>query len=231
MLTFSLVQVSNLAQLADTLTWNMTQIPYLCKLMNFHIQMNTVLKLEAWLRRPSFTWITAEEETAIKSTMRGARILTTIYRSLCVTIVSLFAIFPLIDKNSGEEKKLPLPMWFPFDVQNHYHAVWSYEVFGICISAWANTNLDSLSVMLITLTVCQFRMLTKRLRNVGKGTEDVVRDEVVQKELKECIILYNDITRLVELMETTFSNGIFVQFICGVFVICMTGFRMMVVSY
>nr|ALR72554.1 odorant receptor OR9 [Colaphellus bowringi] len=231
MLTFSLIHITSLVQVSETLSFNLTQLAYLCKLLNFQIHSKRLLELEDFLRKTTLTNVTVEEEAIIRNTMKGSRRLATVYRSLCVIIVFLYALFPLIDENSGDEKKLPLPMWFPFDTNNHFGKVWFFEIFSIAIGAWTNSNLDVICVTMITLTTCQFNIMNSRLSNLRKSTDDVEEEDTVQKALKECVIHYNDIISFQILVETTFSLSIFGQFVFSVLVICMTGFQMLVISF
>ncbi|XP_023012171.2 putative odorant receptor 85d [Leptinotarsa decemlineata] len=230
-LTFSITQLSNLVKLSEALLFNSTQIAFVCKLLNFNLQHRSMLKLEEFLRQPTLTKVTEEEDNIIRHYVRGVRRIGLIFRVLCVVVVIFYALFPLMDRNPDGSKKLPLPIWLPFDSNKYYHTIWFSEVLSIAVGAWINSNIDILSYTLMTLGTAQFEILKNRLRNLVKTSNEFVEEDLVLEKMKQCVIHFNDINRLIDLIEKTLSNGIFVQFLCSVIFICMTGFQILVISF
>ncbi|KAG5891117.1 hypothetical protein JTB14_022230 [Gonioctena quinquepunctata] len=208
MLIFSLTQLSDLVKLSEALYFSSTQIAFISKLLNFNLRRKSMLELEDFLRLPSLTQVTDEEESIIREQIKGVRRIGVIFRVSCVGVVLFYGLFPLLDETSDGSKKLPLQLWFPFDSRKYYYELWFLEVLSVAIGAWINSNIDVLSYTLTTLATAQFGILKSRLRNVVKTTNYPEDDDIVFEELRGCVIHHNDIIRLARETKASFKSRI-----------------------
>ncbi|CAH1108941.1 unnamed protein product [Psylliodes chrysocephalus] len=123
------------------------------------------------------------------------------FRVLCVFVVIFYGLFPILDKNPEETKKLPLPLWFPFEIDKSYYFIWFMTVLSICIGAWTNSNIDILTIMLITLATAQFEILKKRLRSIVPINDEHMDERLLMRKLKDCVIHFNDINRAIKSLK------------------------------
>ncbi|XP_060522986.1 odorant receptor 67a-like [Cylas formicarius] len=229
MLAFVMRPNQNLTKISETFLFSMTQIAFLSKLFNFILKKGNMALIERALREATFAAASAIEINVMERYATKNRIVAKVYRTLCMGCVLLYGIFPMIDARGNENKKIyPLPGLFPFDPDNYYVVVYLVEITSIAIGAWMNSTIDILFIILATVGTAQFAILGDRIRAVTSGTN--YRDGLVERRLKRCVAHHHELLKLVDLIENTFSNGIFVQFFCSVVVICLTGFQMIVIS-
>lgn len=124
-----------------------------------------------------------------------------IYRILCFLVLLFYGLYPFFDKNADGSMKLPLPLSFPFDTQNYYFVVYSLSIFSMFIGAWTNSNIDILTIMLVTLGTSQLEILKYKLDKVILA-RTTAPDEIIQRKLKEHAEHLKDIYRLVLYTES-----------------------------
>lgn len=145
-----------------------------------------MLQLEEKLNQERFTQLSLEEQHLLNRMVKFGRSVASIYRFLCLQVVIFYAVYPFFDsRNADGSRKLPLPMQFPFNANNYYYEVYCISMLSLSIGAWTNSNIDILTIMLITLGTAQMEVLKMRLEKVipqGKN----VPDGIIQGNLKEC---------------------------------------------
>ncbi|XP_050512845.1 odorant receptor 94a-like [Diabrotica virgifera virgifera] len=227
-------QLSDLIKISEVLLFCMTQSAFVCKLVNFIVYKNNMFIIEKHLQNPLLTYLNKEEEKLVKDYVDNVRILAKIFRILCTGVVLFYGLYPILDHEPGEIKKLPLPVWVPFDTEKYYVYIWFVIMLSLSIGAWTNSNIDILTISLITLATVHTEILKERFRKSAEYTLNTGNRTAIEspkQKIIKCIIHYNAIYSFVLDIEKTFSKGIFVQFLCSVLVICLTGFQMLVISF
>ncbi|XP_076256836.1 odorant receptor 85b-like [Rhynchophorus ferrugineus] len=225
-LAFVAVHWSNMIKLSETLLFSMTQIAFLSKLFNYMIKKQNCVKIELMLSDPLFTDITADQRYIFNNNISSVNRVAYIYRILCFFAVLLYGLFPFLD-TAAEEKVYPIPCLFPFNPDNYYTPVYLAEILSIAIGAWLNSTIDIFFCIMITVGKSQFEILSNK---IGETTHHIENHSLTEKLLKSCIKYHQGLLRYNTLVETTFSDGIFVQFLCSVAVICLTGFQMLIIE-
>lgn len=198
MIAFVFHQLSDLTKVSEVLLFSCTQFAFICKLSNFIWHKNNMLQLEQALRNRRFTHLTKEEQTILNSYVSEIRHLAKIYRVLCFGVVLFYGLFPFVDRDAEGNKKLPLPLWFPFNPFNYYNEIHFMTILSIAVGAWTNSNIDILNIMMIMLGTAQIEILKNRYEKVIPFPFHGELDELsVRHELKECVKHFNDIERFV----------------------------------
>ncbi|KAJ8960291.1 hypothetical protein NQ318_004016, partial [Aromia moschata] len=231
-LIFCYLHYSDFSIFSETLSMIITMIAYLCKLTNFISQSGTLVELERILDNPIFTSVSKDEEIILKHHTRSLRIITNIYRTLCILTVVFYFTNSFIDSDRQNGLKLPLPAWFPFETRDHYYKVYFLQLVTMIVAVWFNLAMDLLLVKLLALGEAEFEVLKHRLRNITSRDEDekIGFDHLVEKRLRKCIFHHEHNLRFVALTENVFSLGVLVQFMCSVLVTCLNGFYILVIS-
>ena len=71
---------------------------------------------------------------------------------------------PFID--ATRKGALPLPGWFPYDIQKYYSVTFFLQVVSVIISAYGNTGIDILTWKLISIASAQFEILKQNLEEI-----------------------------------------------------------------
>ncbi|KAJ8913713.1 hypothetical protein NQ315_007430 [Exocentrus adspersus] len=227
LVTYSCLQFDDPTKLSEILLFCMTQFAFLNKLTNLIASKRKLLQLEVRLTNPVFTTVTDVEKSILQKHVSNGKLLAKLYRALCFLVVLFYALFPFLDDRSETEYKYPLPCWFPFDEDKYYYQVFFVEIWSIAVSAFVNSSMDVLTIMMMIVATAEFKILNRKLRTAfGAG-----KDDAVAGRFRECVLFYEELLSLVAHIEATFSRGIFIQFFCSVMVICLTGFQMLVISF
>lgn len=72
------------------------------------------------------------------------------------------------------EKKLPLSVWLPFDVQKHYYAVYLMQCIDGTIGSHFMVGTDALLISFIIFGICQLKILNHSMSNL-ESLEDLIR--------------------------------------------------------
>lgn len=196
-ITFMFTQLSNLVKVSEVLLFSCTQFAFICKLMNFIWHKQELVKLEGFLLNIRFNYLTPEQEKILNSYVNEIKHLAKIYRILCFAVVLFYGLFPYLDMDENGNKKLPLPMWFPFNPYHYYNAIHVMSILSIAVGAWTNSNIDVLNIMMITLGTAQIEILKDKFKNIiaNPNTHEVLDEVSIQSSLRECVIHFNDIGR------------------------------------
>ncbi|CAG9857887.1 unnamed protein product [Phyllotreta striolata] len=201
----------DLVKLCENLLFFVTELAFVCKLINIVVLKDRLWLLERQLSELSQREFTEEEKKLIDRTVQEARKFTHSFRWLCYAVVLFYALVPLIDQEEGNRKS-PLPIWVPFDLQEHYFYAWFFSISALSVGAFTNSNIDILTILYITIGTSQFEVLKRRFTAVVEfveGTEEV-DEEAVKARLRECVIYFDDVY--------------------SALTICMTGFQLLIIE-
>lgn len=186
-------QVSNITKASNILLYLMTHIAFVSKMTNFALNKHQMCLVDDILNNPIFKTVSLRETEIIVNSMVSSKYLSVVFRFLCVGVVLFYGIYPVIDISS--ENMYPLDLWYPFDPNGYYSTIILFEVSLIALGAWTNSNIDILTIKLISLGTAQIEILKKKLKSLVNNMEEVVTDEIVNTRLKHCIEHYSLILR------------------------------------
>jgi hypothetical protein len=238
---------NDLSKISETLHYFMTVLTYVYKLQNFLARRRNLLDIEDRLKEPVFYGFSLDQLRQLKSEIDSCRTVGKLFRIMCVGAVGLYALVPFLDKNKA--MNLPIPGWFPYNVTKYYSPTYAFQMIGVGMTAYVNSTIDILTWMLMTVASAQFNILKENLKNIDYrfGKEDGQK-KIIENNFNNCVkhhkaiveydffyfFFYNSnlivCCSFVCKIEYTFSNGIFLQFLASVVIICATGFLMIIVK-
>lgn len=196
MLAYIISRISYLKEISENLFFSVTQFAFICKLTNFMFHGEKLRNIEQQLKQKRFTQLSLHEEKLVMDLIDFGRDLAKIFRVLCFLVVFFYALFPFFDKNSDGSMKLPLPMSFPFKPEDYYYPIYCASIAAIIVAASTNSNIDILTVMLISLGTGQVEVLKHRFENlIPPGLKEP--EEIVLEKLKENVRHLDDIYRYI----------------------------------
>ncbi|KAJ8925734.1 hypothetical protein NQ315_009582, partial [Exocentrus adspersus] len=217
--------------LSETVTFLMTHLAYVTKIVILCLYRENIFLLEGILRNPVVAELeTPREENLVKQNLKYGRLFTNLFKMSAAITVSIHAVYPLIDYKRSGRKNLLYSMWLPFNQYNHYGKVYSFEIILIICTSWLDVTLVALNILLMDLCAIQFKLLKNRLIRISTNfsANYAVDDTIRMQKLRKYIIHQNYVYRCSSLVEETFSVGVFVQIVCGVLVICFGLFKSLV---
>lgn len=246
--------VDNLSEVTAILYYLITQSAYLIKLANFLIQRHKLPHLEEHLKHYiSYKFYKIFGHEGLDSIIKVC-VFTGMYFRVCVTVVLVFYILvPLV--SSGV--LLPFAGWMPVSKEDYRAIIFTVQICCYFVSAYTNSSIDIYSAYYISIGVGELRLVKSALMNIDytMGDDGVCKafhnesnpdlkkqygeDDGFQEKnepklpastLREVLVLHKHAITLINMIENTFSYGIFVQFLASIAVICLTGFQMLVVS-
>ncbi|CAH1373873.1 unnamed protein product, partial [Tenebrio molitor] len=219
---------NDLSKISETLHYFMTVLTYVYKLQNFLARRRNLLDIEDRLKEPVFYGFSLDQLRQLKSEIDSCRTVGKLFRIMCVGAVGLYALVPFLDKNKA--MNLPIPGWFPYNVTKYYSLTYAFQMIGVGMTAYVNSTIDILTWMLMTVASAQFNILKENLKNIDYrfGKEDGQK-KIIENNFNNCVKHHKAIVDFVCKIEYTFSNGIFLQFLASVVIICATGFLMIIV--
>ncbi|KAJ3659995.1 hypothetical protein Zmor_011654 [Zophobas morio] len=214
---------SDLLKLTESLLYFFTHFTFICKLLNFQCYFNELKKIEDFLTDPAFYGFSSTQLEIIKIKIRSCDTIANIFRVCCSCTITFYSMVPFID--ATRKGALPLPGWFPYDIQKYYSVTFFLQVVSVIISAYGNTGIDILTWKLISIASAQFEILKQNLEEI-----DFENDFDETKELLvKCINHHLKIVELTKKVQNAFSKGMFLQLFCSIGVICTNGFQMVLV--
>lgn len=221
-----------MSQIISILYYLPQQTAYVIKLINFIIKGNEMKKIEEIFEMNLFNLHKEHQYDYLNDAIRKTRIIANVFRLLCCLVVLFYALPPMFTENM----KIPLPGWYPFDVEKYAVYIYLFEVTAVFVSATINSNIDILDVRLISMGTAQLNVLMSNLENVVEDDEikHLKREnleKIVEERLKVYVKHHQIILEFISYVENIFTYGIFGQFILSMMVICMTGFNMLMVLF
>nr|ALR72548.1 odorant receptor OR3 [Colaphellus bowringi] len=188
------------------------------------------------LNQDMFNRATESQRRFIEETEAACRNIFAIFMTFC--LLSLFS-WP-IKVLFYEQRRFPIDVWLPFDPFENvsiYLGVFAYLFIATGNAPIGNAAIDTLIAGLIIHAACQFRILKDNLRCLSQRADEKLnglpqelkemkRNEIVYRNIRECILHYDAIYDFVKEVEKTFSVVIFSQFAVSILVICISCFQL-----
>lgn len=136
-----------------------------------------------------------------------------------------FVIYLLRRGLSDFEKKLPLPLWLPYDLEDgiNYDITFMLLLFSIYIFATSHMSFDTVYCGVICHVTTHFKLLRIRIDNLKNLSTDHDFEEVAI-EIQHCIDRHNVCIQLVNETEDILASFTFIQFIGSSILICLSVF-------
>ncbi|XP_051176512.1 odorant receptor Or1-like [Leptopilina boulardi] len=160
-----------------------------------------------------------------------------VYQMFAFFAVFFWSFIPLTDILNGNEKKLPLDGWYPYDTTKSvaFFITWAHQSIGIILCCINNTAIDSFIAGLINVASCQFEILKWNFcsieENIEKGNissnfeeKNNNENEIINDQIRDCIKHNLAIFDFVNEIENIFSTVVGLQLILSCFVICLSTF-------
>nr|XP_022900458.1 putative odorant receptor 85d [Onthophagus taurus] len=216
------VEIKNLPEILECLYFGLTQTTYLWKTFNMLARWKQFDLLENYLKQPMFNIHTENQDKFIVRAIKMTAFFATMYRTSVGLTIIFFAIFPYIEHTT------PLPGWFPINTDKYQFIIYVYQLCALILNGYNHTSLDCINAAMISLASSQFEILKDNLQNV---TNDLPKNEkdknrLITKRLRRNIDHHNMILNFVKEIEEMYSTGIFIQFLCSIIIMCVTGFQM-----
>lgn len=183
---------TSIEDITEHLFFSVAQTCYVCKLLIFIFQKKNILKLEKILKQEILSCLSLDEEQLLMDLVKVIRIGAVIFRIFCGVNVVFFGVCALINKDKDGNMGMPVPLYVPFNPQNYYFTVFFLSELSLAVGAWTNSNLDILTVMLVTLGIGQMEILKNRFENVVQTFKE---EEIIERKLKNYAMHLNEIYR------------------------------------
>ncbi|XP_051176493.1 odorant receptor Or1-like [Leptopilina boulardi] len=149
------------------------------------------------------------------------------YQLITVITIVLWACTPIHAILKGEEKKLPLDGWYPYDLSNSLNFIftWSQQAIAILLCSINNIATDSFIIGLLNVASCQFELLKWNISSFGNCNESQEvnqEDNGINEKLRRCIQHNLAIFEFIEEIRSVFSTVISFQLIFNSLVICLS---------
>ncbi|XP_063912003.1 odorant receptor Or1-like [Zophobas morio] len=210
----------------------LTHLVQALKLYVFVVHNSRVRRLINSLNREEFKPKNQQQYNLLMEDVQMSRILTKIFLIMCVATCVLWGVFPLLDKDGGEETtELPLSGWFPFDTQKSpiFECVYVYLTMGAMINGLANVSMDTFLSGIIMVISGQLKLLNNSFQNLKQKCTDTSLNHIEEGLIKN-IVHHKNIIQFSENMTELFTTCIMGQFVVSVIIICITMFQMSLVS-
>lgn len=179
-----LSNISDLAKVSENLYYLVTQIAFVCKVVNIVLQSKKMLKIENYLIKKTSVSLYSKEELDLMDTTNFTRRLCVAYRLTTIISLSFYSFVPLFAKNSDGSRKLPSPVSLPFDPMKYYYQV--LTVMNLCVAygVFILISIDNMTYLLLGFGIGQIEILKYRIENVIRPGK-IESYDVVQKKFKE----------------------------------------------
>ncbi|XP_068909800.1 odorant receptor Or1-like [Tenebrio molitor] len=111
--------------------------------------------------------------------IKMSKLLTKIFLFMCCVTCLLWAVFPLLDRKSGERIRLPLSGWYPFKIDKPpvFELIYAYQIFATCINGLRNISMDTFLSGSIMVIAGQLGILNNSLQIMGQYYKNKMTDE------------------------------------------------------
>lgn len=153
---------TELSEIISILYYFPQQAAYVCKLINFVVKAKKMRRIEEIFNKDLFNLHKEHQYRFLNESIEKTRIIANVFRLLCCLVVLFYALPPMFE----EKMKIPLPGWYPFDVERNAFLIYIFEVIAVFVSATINSNIDILDVRLISMGTAQLNVLMDNLENI-----------------------------------------------------------------
>lgn len=188
-----ILNARSVEQVAQILYYFVTQLSYLCKMINFMINKDIILNLEVILENPLTHVKDQSGRAMLEEAKKSLHIMAILYRGATFAVILFFGLFSVLDSES--ESPLIVPGWFYVDVNEYATQVVTYQLVSILVSANFNSTMDIFTYRLIKLGSVQFEILQNNLSDLlslsSKDVSTKEEDYAVIKYLKTAIVRHD----------------------------------------
>lgn len=181
------LNLNNVSVIANAMYYAITQICYLCKLINFMLNQKNLKTLEDFLTSTTFNQHnTKAEDDFIKNVIKQSKIMSYAFKSGIVALCILYYIYPHFESDDA----LVLPGWYPLNTAKYRTEIIVTQVLSVGFSAHNNATLDLLNYIFIMLGSAQLEVLMEKLVKVYEFDKDTNKEEQTKMTLKricDCI--------------------------------------------
>ncbi|XP_051176510.1 uncharacterized protein LOC127291423 [Leptopilina boulardi] len=157
-----------------------------------------------------------------------------VFQIISLTAILFLSCTPIPSILNGEEKKLPLVGWYPYEISNSLNFIltWLQQTIAVSLCSINNIATDSFVAGLLNVAACQFELLKWNISAIGNNIEIQNQlsnskeinqeDNIINEKLHRCIQHNLAIFEFIEEIQSIFSNVVAYQLIFNSFVICLT---------
>lgn len=193
----------DLTKLTDASFLFLTHFAQIPKIYYFTVNYDRILNLLNSLNRDIFLPRNERQTKILANEMKFSVFYYKMFISMCVATVTLWCIFPLIDKK--ETMELPLSAWYPFSTDSSpvFEIIFIYQIIAVMIDGLTNVTLDMVTSgfmghicgQLDHLNDALLHIREQAIANLGKNDPKIIKNEncaifknVLQKEMDKEII-------------------------------------------
>uniref|UniRef100_A0A6P7GQE5 Odorant receptor n=1 Tax=Diabrotica virgifera virgifera TaxID=50390 RepID=A0A6P7GQE5_DIAVI len=212
------------------------------KLIFLYINMRGIEDLLQSINRPEFQPKSDYQTKILWSYILRSRIMLAAFWLAGVFTVATWIIFPLLE----EEPKLPIEIWFPFDLKNttNFYIAYAFVMFATFTNGIINMCIDTLLSASMMIGAAQFEILNDSLENIRYFSEEELKSsgksincrdkdeifpelqEIMDQKFKECIEHHRIIIAFLDEYQNMFTYCLLVQFVSSVNIICVGLFEL-----
>lgn len=217
------IKENNIHVWVATIYFGATQLAHYCKLINYIIKQDLVLKLEQIAENDIFNRYSESQEKRAFKTVEFTLKLGSIYRlSVFFSGISL-----LLQPFREGGKTLPFAALYPLSLEDHYWYLYSFQVIYLVVMVAVNLSFDTFTWAITQIGTIQCDVLIENLENLKKDAREQI---TLKNKIIECVKHQEMIIELISTLKDLISNGMLGQFILSISVICVTGFQILLVS-
>ena len=174
MVTKIVIEIDNVPVILEILYFGLTQTTFLCKIVNLLVRKGEYNKLESFLVNSILTIYAQEQDVFIERAIYANNLYAKTFRNMVAMTIIFYCIFPFI------ESGLPLPGWFPFDVEKYHYPTYLYQISAIILNGYNHSSLDCVCTGYISLASAQFEILKDNLMQLWREEDE----HLTEKELE-----------------------------------------------
>ena len=180
----------NLSKVSESLQYFTTLATFMCKFINFVWYKKVLLEIEDALTLSVLYDHSNHCFDLLQQKISTCRIVGKVFRIMVIGAVSLYGLTPYLDPE--KHKTLPIPGWFPYNVNDYYYLTFAYQMVGVVNTAYTNSTIDILTWLLISVASGQFEILKENLRRIDYGNENV---QETNHSFEKCVNHHKEIVR------------------------------------
>lgn len=188
-----LLEEDKVEVILEVLYFGLTQTTFLCKICNVIICNYKVGRMKAYLKKTAFNIHTKEQDIFIQNAIDMCHLFAKTYRFFVGLTITFFAIYPFI------ENTLPLPGWFPMDVNKYWFSLYIYHLVCLILNGYNHTSFDCMNACMISMASAQFEILKDNLVNLKQSENNELtidqQDQITRRKIANCVIHHNHIIK------------------------------------
>ncbi|XP_028900650.1 odorant receptor 46a [Zeugodacus cucurbitae] len=214
--------ISNLNEIINVFYLFSMAIAVMAKFVRIRLKNNSYAAMFARMHDNDLLPVNAAElEKFTQSSHLSCRVRDS-YMYLSLTSLTLIFVTKLI----AEPGELPLSIYIPISVETfwRYLIAYLFQFISLSLCCWLNISFDSLGASLFIYLKGQLDILANRLENIGMNLD--MDDNMINRQLKDCIQHYVKLRNITEIMEDLLSIPMSVQMMSSVLVLVANFYAM-----